>query len=80
MPNWREVPDWKYGDILTVDSPTDPSDHRTTRAMFLRWEYRADFNPAESVFVAIVVKPNPDRMREKAGQIIRPYCGWWMPE
>lgn len=79
MPNWPEVPDWKFGDILTVDHPSGPADHRSARVMFVRWSYVADFNPTKSIFTGVVLEPGAS-WKDKRGDIITTYCGWWMPE
>lgn len=80
MPNWPDVPDWKFGETLTVDAPSDPADHRSTKVVFLCWVYRVDHNPTESVFKGLVVRPSETRRKEYAGEIIEAYCGWWTPE
>lgn len=73
MPNWRDVPDWKFGDILVTDHPAQVG---VTKVMFLNWEFTADFNPTESVFRGLVVGDET----EDIGAILTPYCGWWTPD
>ena len=77
MPNWRDVPDWKFGDMLVLDDSRDPEG---ASAMFLRWEFTADFNPTESIFRGLLLRPSKLWPDKQAGDIIEPYCGWWMPE
>ena len=73
MPNHREIPRWKYGDILTNDEPSSPSSDHRSRAMFVSWEYVNYSNPTESIPILIRLSdPHATLPR-----VIRPYCGWW---
>jgi hypothetical protein len=76
MPNHRELPRWRYGDVLTNDEPSHPDADHKDRAMFVAWEHTNDYNPTESVCVLIRLS-TPFATPVNQLRVLRPYCGWW---
>lgn len=74
MPNYREVPRWKFGDILTNDEPSNLTRDHTQRAMFLAWKSLGDWDPSESIPYLVLLS---GELLADAGTVITPYCGWW---
>lgn len=75
MPAHRDVPNWRYGDILRYDDSRYPTD--TTRVMFLGWEYTDSVGLWGAVAHLLVVKTSGLWADVKVGDVLKPYCGWW---
>lgn len=86
MPGHREVPRWRFGDVLTS---VDHTLAIQSRAMFVAWDRAAsttrtsvlgDWDPNESVPVLVLLDHDESISVLENGRprrVIRPYCGWW---